>query len=141
MSLSQKSLSQKFVEFRRRFAAAGRRLRSLQGREGATARGNRWTTIGRTRRRLAEILTAYARTIEGPDGTPRFPDAVVLPERVRPMRLVGRVRAWEDAHSWEATATWPDGGTCWSFYSFDTMTACVRAGRVRPVGKDGEVSA
>ena len=102
-------------------------------------RKTRWNTIGRTRRRLAEILTTHIKSIKGADGNERYPDAHVLPNDIHPMRLVGKVRAWEDAFSWEATATWYDGGYCKIFYSYDTMTECVRAGRVQPVGKDGEV--
>jgi len=131
------SLSQKFADFRRETA---RIRRVLDGSVPSRAkRGNRWNTIGRTRSRLAEILTKYVQSITGGSGELRYPDVVVLPRHVRPMRLVGRVRKWEDAFSWDAVATWPDGGVAATFFSFDTMTDCVRAGKIHPIGKDGEV--
>ncbi len=131
------SLSAKFAAFRRE---TGRIRRTLDAAVLRVKRGNRWNTIGRTRRRLAEILTAHVRTMEQPDGSQRYPDASVAPEDIRPMRLAGKARVYEDAHSWEAYARWPDGTICESLMSYDTMTAIVRAGRVLPVGKDGEVS-
>jgi len=103
-------------------------------------RAHRWNTIGRTRCKLAEILTAYIRSIPGRDKTTRYPDAQVLPENIHAMRLAGKARRWEDAHSWEATVTWLDGGLATTLYSFDNMTTCVRAGRVYSIGDDGEVS-
>ncbi len=131
------SLSDDFRKFRREFGP--------QARARDPRRPNRWNTIGRTRRRLAEILTTYVQSLMMPDGyngsRPRYPGAVVLPENIKPMRLAGRARAWEDAHSWDAIATWPDGDHATRFYSFDTMTACVRSKEVHPVGKGGEVSA
>lgn len=104
-------------------------------------RPNRWNAIGRTRLRLAEILTAYVRSLAGEDGRPRFPDATVDPEDIYPMRLVGKARIYEDAHSWEAYAHSPRGSICYSLLSYSTMSEIVRAGRVLPIGDDGEVSA
>lgn len=78
-------------------------------------------------------------SIQGVDGQ-RYPGVVVKPSDIYPMRLAGKARIWEDAQSWDATATRPDGGFVTTFYSFATMTACVRAGHVLPVGDDGEVS-
>lgn len=132
------SLSQKFANFRKQFARVGRDLRELRS-EAEPRRSNRWNTIGRTRCRLAEILTTYVRSIQGSDGAPRYRDVQVLPANIKAMRLVGKARLWEDAHSWEAMATFPDGGIAKTLYSFDTMTACVRAGQVQPIDKDGEV--
>lgn len=103
--------------------------------------GNRWKSIGRTRRQLAKILTDYVRSIPGIDGTPRYPDSTVHPEDIHQMRLVAAHRKWNDAHCWEAFAkSGATGNLSRSLYSFNTMTECVRAGRVVPVGKDGEVS-
>lgn len=130
------SLSEKFRHLRRSLRGARTALTIASD----SSQRNRWNTVGRTRIRLAEILTAYVRSIPGGDGSLRYHDAQVLPERIHAMRLVGKARIWEDAHSWEATATWPDGGPATTLYSFDTMTACVKAGSVRPIGKDGEVS-
>ena len=132
------SLSQKFASFRREIACIRRTIDTAVPR---TKRGNRWNTIGRTRRRLAEILTAHVRAMERPDGSPRYPDASVAPEDIHPMRIAGKARVYEDAHSWEAYARWPDGTVCESLMSYDTMTEIVRAGRVLPIGKDGEVGA
>jgi hypothetical protein len=100
---------------------------------------NRWHSIGRTRRKLAEILTAYVR---GLGGGKRFPDAVVEPEDIYAMRLVGKMREWEDAPSWEAFPRFCKGSpnTCMTLYSYDNMTKCVRAGVLHPIGKDGELS-
>lgn len=100
----------------------------------AAMRRHRWNSIGRTRRRLAQILTAYARAIPGADGKPRYPGAVCHPERIHAMRLAGKARIWEDAHSWEAYVT--NGPNLMSYAS---MTEIVKAGRVYPVGKDGEL--
>lgn len=108
---------------------------------GAKPRRHRWNTIGRTRRKCAEILTTYVRSIEGSDGAPRYPGAEVLPENIFQMRLVGRVRRWEDAHSWEASATWRGDKVCMMLMSYSTMSEIVKSGRVYPVGNDGEVSA
>lgn len=135
------SLSQKFSDFRKSLARVGRDLRAMSGASLRPARArNRWNTVGRTRRKLAEILTAQVRALEAGGGGFAFPDASVAPEDIRAMRLVGRARAQEDAHSWEAYARWPDGTVCYSFFSYDNMTACVRAGRLHPIGKDGELS-
>ena len=95
---------------------------------------HRWNSIGRTRRKLAEILTTYARTILGADGKPRYPNAVCQPERIHAMRLAGLARKYEDAHSWEA---YLDNGP--SLMSYASMTEIVKAGKVYPVGKDGEI--
>lgn len=132
------SLSQKFADFHNTLARVGRNLRATSGAARSTR--NRWNTIGRTRRKLAEMLTAQVRNIQAGGGGLAFPDAVVLPENIKAMRLVGNARTWEDAHSWEAYATWPDGTVCYSFHSYDNMTACVRAGSLHPIGKDGELS-
>lgn len=104
-----------------------------------TGRRHRWNSIGRTRRKLAEILTAYMQAIPGADGKPRFAGYVVNPDDIHPMRLAGLARKYEDAHSWEASATSPRGGPGPRFYSYDNMTECVRAGKLHPVGDDGEV--
>ena len=128
------SLSDKFKEFRRTTA----QVASLSKPRARKSERNRWNTIGRTRRKLAEILTAYVRTIPGGDGVPRFPDAAVAPEDVHAMRLAGKARIYKDAHSWEAFARWPNGTVCQSFMSYDSMTKT--AGRVLPVGNDGELS-
>lgn len=133
------SLSQKFADFRKTLTRADRDLRAVAPVAPRPVR-NRWNTIGRTRRKLAEMLTEQVRTLEAGGGGLAFPDAVVAPEDIRAMRLVGNVRAWEDAHSWEAYARWPDGTVCYSFFSYDNMTACVHAGRLHPIGKDGELS-
>jgi len=132
------SLSQKFAEFRRETA---RIRRALDAAAPRIKRGNRWNSVGRTRIRLADILTSHVQSILGSNGEPRYRDVVVLPKNIKPMRLVGLARKWEDAFSWDAVATWPDGGVATTLYSFDTMTACIKAGKVHPVGKDGEVSA
>ncbi len=131
------SLSQKFAEFRREMARIRRAVDTAAPR---AKRGNRWSSVGRTRIRLAGILTSYVQSMTGINGETRYPGVVVLPKNIRPMRLVGLARKWEDAHSWDAVATWPDGGVATTFYSFDTMTACIKAGKVHPIGKDGEVS-
>lgn len=85
------------------------------------------------------MLTAFARSIIGGDGKPRFPDAVYEPKRLSPMRLAGKARVWEDAHSWEAFAEDGSGGP--SLYSYSTMNECCRG--VVAIGPrfDGEVAA
>lgn len=95
---------------------------------------HRWNSVGRTRKRLAEILTTYCRGIPGGDGNPRYPDAVCRPEAISAMRLAGKARLWEDAHSWDVLV---DHGP--SLMSYASMTEIVKSGGVCPVGKDGEV--
>lgn len=131
------SLSDKFKEFKRTTTRLSAQIRSLS--KPRVPKRHRWNAIGRTRRKLAEILTAHVRTILGGDGKPRFLECAVAPEDIHPMRLAGKARIYEDAHSWEAYARFPDSTVCYSFMSYDTMTAIVRAGRVHPVGNDGEV--
>lgn len=98
----------------------------------------RWHAIGRTRKRLAAILTAAIRA----DGAAA--DAEIHPRNIHPMRLVGKARLYEDAHSWEAFVTHvgdPErtrGYWSHSLYSYDTMTAIVNAGAIEWIGKDGE---
>jgi hypothetical protein len=97
----------------------------------------RWHTIGRTRIKLAAILTAAIRA----DGAAA--DVEIRPEQISPMRLVGNARIWEDAHSWEAFPT-RSGGDQFAFYhrhsiySYNTMTEIVKAGGIEWIGKDGE---
>lgn len=113
---------------------------------------NRWNSIGRTRRKLAAILTVAVQAREdheralalkehrlGPDPD-LYPARIltVLPENIHAMRLVGRARAWEDAHSWEAYGTSENGNPIASVYSYDSMTEIVRAGGIEWIGKDGE---
>lgn len=97
-------------------------------------RRHRWNSIGRTRIRLAEILTAYARQIPGGDGKPRYPNALCTPECIHQMRLAGKARKYEDAHSWEAFVR---NGP--SLMSYASMTEIAKAGKVYPVGEDGDV--
>lgn len=54
------------------------------------------------------------------------------------MRLAGKARIWEDAHSWEAAVTTKDGKNIWGLMSYSTMTECVKAGRVGPVDETSE---
>lgn len=141
------SLSDDFKAFRKRtsslsrtFRGMAKELRAIRA-EGKPPRANRWNTIGRTRKRAAAILTTYVQSITGIDGKPRYPGRVVKPEDISQMRLVGRVRAWEDAHCWEAWASTDDERIGPHLYSFSTLTEIVKAGKVLPVGDDGEVSA
>lgn len=95
-------------------------------------RRNRWNTIGRTRERLAELLTVYLND----------PVWMVRPEDISAMRLAGKARLYEDAHSWEA---WPSrvddpNARRASLYSYANMTKCVKAGKLYSVGGDGEIS-
>lgn len=110
-------------------------------------RRHRWNSIGATRKRLARLLTAYVQSVD--DANPirqrsgPMPVREVRPERISAMRLVGRSREWEDAHSWKAFPSWvgePESTAGKSLYSYDSMTKCVRAGRLHPIGKDGELS-
>jgi hypothetical protein len=99
---------------------------------------HRWNAIGRTRRRLAEILTAAINERE-PERWAPLGGLVMRPERLHPMRLAGKARIWEDAHSWEGTAESRAGGSpILHVFSYDSMTEIVKAGGVDWVGKDGE---
>lgn len=114
-------------------------------------RRHRWNTIGRTRRKLAEILTLAVQAREDEKRAiairehrmkesdfPRFVFQV-KPEDISAMRLAGKARIWEDAHSWEAWPTYGDGDKgIASVYSYDSMTEVVRAGGIEWIGKDGE---
>lgn len=116
---------------------------------------HRWNTIGRTRKKLAAILTEAVQAREDADREAGIRDHrwtaeqyprrlfVVLPESIHAMRLAGKARIWEDAHSWEAWPTArdnPDHGLA-SVYSYSTMTEIVRAGGIEWIGKDGECTA
>jgi hypothetical protein len=102
---------------------------------------NRWNSIGRTRRRLAEILTLALAEIE-PERWAPVGGLRVRPEEIYAMRLAGKARIWEDAHSWKASAVSGDGETVMMhIFSYDNMTAIVRAGAVDWIGKDGECCA
>lgn len=98
----------------------------------------RWHAIGRTRKKLAAILTAAIRA----DGAAA--DVEVHPSNIHPMRLVGKARLWEDAHSWEAYVSQvgdPEKSRGYwrhSIYSYATMTEIVKAGGIEWIGKDGE---
>lgn len=102
----------------------------------------RWNTVGRTRRKLAEILTAAVNERERRTQPASWQEVTVDPEEIYPMRLVGKVRAWEDAHSWEAFARFVRSGNPFCMlYSYSTMTEIVRAGAVDWIGKDYECAA
>lgn len=112
------------------------------------SRRNRWNTIDSTRKKLAKILTEYVRAVAA-EGTYSARgvrsgeiDLVVYAKDISSMRLVGKVRFWEDAHSWEALSTnRHTGNPGMGVYSYDTMSEIVKAGAVEPIGTDGEVVA
>lgn len=49
------------------------------------------------------------------------------------------VQRWTEKRGGPPTALALDGGVATKLFSYDNMTACVRAGAVHPIGSDGEV--